>query len=292
MSLLDSFAHIVRENENLAPYTRLNIGGNAEYFVEPTNQDELIGVVKLCHENKLPIRLIGSGSNLLVSDKGVSGVVLHLAAPAFGLIEVTDKGLIAGGGAKLSQFVSTAVREGFAGPEQMVGLPGTIGGALHSSIAAHGVDFGGWVQSAEVLTRTGEIEQRTAESMSFSYRQSSLNELVILRATFEFEKESAAELTKAMQKLWITRRANQVESDQRSAYIFQDVGGELATDILEQAGVAEMSVGKVSLSEQDLNFLVTEPGADSSQVLELIEQVKQAVNEKTGIELQTAICLW
>ena len=128
--------------------------------------------------------------------------------------------------------------------------------------------------------------------MSFSYRQSSLNELVILRATFEFEKESAAELTKAMQKLWITRRANQVESDQRSAYIFQDVGGELATDILEQAGVAEMSVGKVSLSEQDLNFLVTEPGADSSQVLELIEQVKQAVNEKTGIELQTAICLW
>ena len=99
MSLLDSFAHIVRENENLAPYTRLNIGGNAEYFVEPTNQDELIGVVKLCHENKLPIRLIGSGSNLLVSDRGVSGVVLHLAAPAFGLIEVTDKGLIAGGGA-------------------------------------------------------------------------------------------------------------------------------------------------------------------------------------------------
>ena len=174
MSLLDSFAHIVRENENLAPYTRLNIGGNAEYFVEPTNQDELIGIVKLCHENKLPIRLIGSGSNLLVSDKGVNGVVLHLAAPAFGLIEVTDKGLVAGGGAKLSQFVSTAVREGFAGPEQMVGLPGTIGGALHSSIAAH-VDFGGWVQSAEVLTRTGEIEQRTAESMSFSYHQSSLN---------------------------------------------------------------------------------------------------------------------
>ena len=84
----------------------------------------------------------------------------------------------------------------------------------------------------------------------------------------------------------------QAESDQRSAYIFQDVGGELATDILEQAGVDEMSVGEVSLSEQDLNFLVTEPGADSSQVLELIEQVKQAVNEKTGIELQTAICLW
>ena len=292
MSLFDSFAHIVRENENLAPYTRLNIGGDAEYFAEPTNQDELVGIVKLCHENKLGIRLIGSGSNMLVSDKGVSGVVMHLGAPAFGQIEVTDNGLIAGGGAKLSQFVSTAVREGFAGPEQMVGLPGTIGGALHSNIADHGVEFGNWVRSAEVLTRTGEIEQRTAESMSFSYRQSSLNELVILRATFEFEKESAEELTKAMQKLWITRRANHVAPEQRSAYIFEDIGGELATDILQQAGVAGTSVGKASLSEHDLNMLVVEAGADSSQVLELIQQLKQTVLEKTEIELQTAIQLW
>lgn len=292
MSLFDSFAHIVRENENLASYTRLNIGGAAEYFAEPTNQDELVGLVKLCHANKLAIRLIGSGSNILVSDKGVSGVVMHLAAPAFGQIEVTDKGLIAGGGAKLSQFVSTAVREGFAGPEQMVGLPGTIGGALHSNTAAHGVEFGNWVRSAEVLTRTGDIEQRTAESMSFSYRQSSLNELVILRATFEFETEPAAELTKAMQKLWITRRANQDATEQRSAYIFEDVGGELASDILQQAGVAGASVGKVSIAEHDLNLLVVEPGADSNQVLELIEQLKQTVKEKTEVELQTAIQVW
>ena len=292
MSLFDSFAHIVRENETLAPYTRLNIGGDAEYFAEPTNQDELVGIVKLCHENKLAIRSIGSGSNLLVPDEGVSGVVLHLAAPAFGEIEVIENGLIAGGGAKLSQFVSTAVREGFAGPEQMVGLPGTIGGALHSNIAAHGVEFGSWVKSAEVLTRTGVIEQRTAESMSFSYRQSSLNELVILRATFEFESESSEALTKAMQKLWITRRSNQVAPEQRSAYIFEDVGGELATDILEQAGVAGASVGKASVSEHDLNMLVVEPGANSKQVLDLIEQLKQTVLEKTEIELQPAIKVW
>ena len=292
MSLFESFAHIVRENENLAPYTRLNLGGDAEYFAEPTNQDELVGIVKLCHENQLGIRLIGSGSNLLVSDEGVSGVVMHLGAPAFGHIEVTDNGLIAGGGAKLSQFVSTAVREGFAGPEQMVGLPGTIGGALHSNITAHGVEFGNWVHSAEVLTRTGDIEQRTAESMSFSYRQSSLNELVILRATFEFETESAEDLTKAMQKLWITRRSSQVAPEQRSAYLFEDVGGELAQDVLQQAGVAGTSVGKASLAEQDLNLLIVEPGASSSQVLELIQQLKQTVLEKTEIELETAIQVW
>ena len=113
-----------------------------------------------------------------------------------------------------------------------------------------------------------------------------------MRATFEFEKESSEELTKAMQKLWITRRANQVAPEQRSAYIFEDVGGELATDILEQAGAAGTSVGKVSLAEHDLNLLVVEAGADSKQVLELIEQLKQLVLEKSNVELETALQIW
>ena len=95
-----------------------------------------------------------------------------------------------------------------------------------------------------------------------------------------------------MQKLWITRRANQAEPNLRLAYIFQDVGGELASDILRQAGVGEASVGKVSLDDDDPNFLVVEPGADSSQVLELVDQLKQTVQEKLDIELQTAIHLW
>ena len=117
MSLLSGFEHIVREDEPLAPFTRLNIGGSAKYFAEPTNREELIGLVKRFSSHDLPIRLIGSGSNLLVRDEGVPGLVIHLGAPEFCQISVTDKGLKTGGGARLSQFVSTAVREGFAGPE-------------------------------------------------------------------------------------------------------------------------------------------------------------------------------
>lgn len=290
--MFEGFEHIVRENENLAPFTRLGIGGDAEYFAEPTNREELVGIVKACHQKDVQVRLIGSGSNLLVSDSGVKGMVISLGGPAFGQIEVSANGLVAGGGAKLSQFVSTAVREGFSGPEQLVGLPGTIGGALHNNTGAHGVDVGTWVRSAEVLTRTGEVKKRTADSLSFSYRQSSLNELVILNAEFAFEKDSPEDLTKAMQKLWISRRANDVGQEPRSTYMFQDVGSETASEVIKQAGVSGVQVGNVSMVDEDPNFFIAEPGAKSGDVVELINEIKKQVNEKTQVELQPAIKIW
>lgn len=292
MSLLDGFQHIVRESEPLAPFTRLHIGGAADYFAEPTNRDELIGLVKRFSENELPVRLIGSGSNLLVSDDGVRGLVIHLSSPEFGQIDVLPQGLRAGGGARLSHFVSTAVREGFAGPEQLVGLPGTIGGALHNNTSAHGVDIGTWVRRAEVLTRAGEVRQREADSMSFSYRRSSLSELVILNAEFEFEAEDPAVLTKVMQKLWIVRRSSQAGPDLPSAYMFQDSGSETASELIQRADLKGLRVGHVALLESDPNFFVVEPGATSQQVRELIQQVQQGVAERLEVELQLAIQIW
>ncbi len=292
MSLLSGFEHIVREKEPLAPYTRLKIGGAAEYFAEPTNQDELIGLISRFAAEDRPIRLIGSGTNLLVSDEGVAGLVIHLAAPAFGGIEVDGNRIVAGGGAKLSHFVSTAVREGLSGPEQLVGLPGTIGGALHNNTGAHGVDIGTWVMSAEVLTRAGELAKREKESLSFSYRQSSLSELVILRAEFEFEQEPSEFLTKEMQKLWIFRRASQPTSDQNAAYMFKDIGGDSAGKLIEQAGLKGKRVGKVEILDADPNFLIAEPGSTSADVRRMIEMVKTEVAQRLEVQLETAIQIW
>ena len=292
VSLLAGFEHIVREDEPLAPFTRLAIGGRAQYFAEPTNREELIGLVERFSGESLPIRLIGSGSNLLVGDAGVSGLVIHLGAPAFCQIEVTENGLVAGGGARLTQFVSTAVREGFSGPERLVGLPGTIGGALHNNTGAHGVDMGTWVRRADVLTRAGDVVQRDSDSMSFSYRQSSLSELVILQAEFEFDREPPEQLTREMQKLWIVRRASQPAGDQRMAYMFQDEGSETASEIIRNADIKGASVGNVSILDADPNFFVTEPGATSDQVKELIEMVRQQVQDRLGIELNRAIQIW
>ncbi len=292
MTLLSGFEHIVREKEPLAPYTRLNIGGSAEYFAEPTTRDELIELVKRFSGEDQSIRLIGSGSNLLVNDTGVNGLVIHLAAPEFSQIEVGENRILAGGGAKLNHFVATAVREGFAGPERLVGLPGTVGGALHNNTNAHGVDIGTWVQSAEVLTRAGEIKKHNKESMSFGYRQSSLNELVILNAEFAFDSEASEVLTKAMQKLWIVRRASQPTTEQNAAYMFKDVGGDLASDLIEDAGLKGTRVGGVQVCDSDPNYFTAEPGSSSDDVLKLIAMVKSQVAERLDVNLETAIQIW
>ena len=291
MSIADGLEHILRENEPLAPYTRLNLGGVAEYFAEPTNTSELTELVIRFSKEQLPIRLIGGGSNILVRDEGVPGLVISLSAPEFCKLSVEDDHLISSGGTRLSHFVSTAVREGYAGPENLAGIPGTVGGALHENTGVPGYDMGTNLVSARVMTRTGEILERTSESFSFSYRQSSLDELVILDATFKFDREDSADLTKRMQKFWIVRRTSQPVSES-SVYVFKNHGVESASDLIEQSGLKGTRVGEVEVSDLDPNTFVAHKNATCSDVLRLIELVKNQVAEKIGVEIETALEIW
>ena len=291
MSISAGLEHILRENEPLAPYTCLELGGVAEYFAEPTNEDELVELVKRFSEADLPIRLIGAGSNVLIRDEGVPGLVISLSAPDFCKITVDENRIVAAGGTRLSHFVSTAVREGFSGPENLVGLPGTIGGALHQNTGVNGYDIGSSLVSARVMTRAGQILEREKDSLSFSYQQSSLDELVILDATFQYEKEDPELLTKRMQKLWIVRRSAQPVTES-SVYVFKDSGAESAADLIEQCGLKGTRVGGVEISDRDPNSFVATKDATSADVLKLIDLVKNQVSEKIGVELETALQVW
>jgi UDP-N-acetylmuramate dehydrogenase len=292
VNLIAGLENIVRENEPLAPFTRLKIGGVAEYYAEPTTVDELIALVQRFSKNNLPIRLIGNGSNILVKSTGVPGLVIQLSAPAFCTLEVKRPYMTVGGGTQISHFVASAVREGFAGPEQLVGIPGTIGGALYNNTGALGIDIGSWVDSVELMTRAGERVHRSREALSFSYRQSSISELVILSAKFKFELEDPVVLTRQMQKRWIVRRAAQPSWNENSTFIFKDHGGESASDLIDRAGLKGMRVGKVAISERNSNYFVAEPGATSDEVLRLMDLVRGQVNDRLGIQLEDAICVW
>ena len=291
MSIVSGLEHIVRENEPLAPYTRLRIGGPAEYFAEPTTELELLELVNRFASQNLPIRLIGEGSNILVRDEGVAGLVISLSAPDFCRITITDDQMKCSGGTRLSHFVSTAVREGFSGPENLVGIPGTIGGALHVNTGVHGFDIGNWVQQARVLTRAGDIVHRDKDSMSFSYRLSSLDELAVLDATFQFERENPESLTKRMQKLWIVRRSSQLITES-SIYVFKDCGTESAQDLIEQCGLQGTRIGDVEVSDRDANTFITGKHATAADVIQLIELVKDRVSERLDLEIETALEIW
>lgn len=292
MSFQSGFEHILREREPMAPYTWLRLGGEAEYFAEPTNVEELAQLVKRCREEDLPVRLVGSGSNVLVRDEGLRGLVLHLSSAQFAQVQRDQDGLTAGGGAKLSHAISVAVREGLGGLEPLVGIPGTVGGALHGNATCHGTDIGHCTQSATVLTHAGEIVDRSRSDFLFTYRESSLDELAILEARFELERTEPLELTKRMQKLWIVNKAAQPLRDQRATMLFKDAGGISAASLIDQAGLHGTQVGGVELSDRNANYAIVEASATSRDVLGLIDYLKEGVMQRLGVELEIALDIW
>ena len=292
MSLISGFEHFVRENEPLSPLTSLRLGGSAEYFAEPTSIEELAAIVKRFSEEGVAVRLIGAGSNVLVPDDGVSGLVIHLSAPAFCQIEINGTKMRIGGGARLSHVVSNAIREGFNGPQYLAGMPGTIGGALHSNVNVPNVDLSSWVKSVEVMKHSGEQLTYPGEEIAFSSRESSFSELVILAVEIEFEKEDPAVLTKQLQKLWLVSKAKRPPADVNAAYIFKSDGGESAGELIDSAGLKGTSVGGVSLLDSDPNYFVADADATVADVKKLIEQVTAQVKEKLDVELETAIQIW
>ena len=292
MDLIQGFETIVRANEPLAPYTRLRIGGVAEYFAEPTTVEELAALIKRFMEAELPIRMLGGGSNLLVRDEGTPGLVIHLAAPAFCKLEAEQDKIFSGGGTRLSHFVSGAISEGFMGSENLVGLPGTVGGALHGNSGNQHAGIGDWIQKATVVTRKGEIVTRERSEMNFGYRESSLTELVIVDATFQFEKEDPEKLTRRMQTLWIVKRSNEPPINENAVYVFKDQGGEPAGRLIELAGMRGTRIGDVEISAKDSNFFVAGPNASSDDVLRLVDLVQTRVSDRLGVELERSLVVW
>jgi len=289
---LSGFEHIVRDNEPMSAHTWFRLGGPAEYFAEPTSVDELAALVKHCRENEISVRLLGSGSNVLVRDEGIAGMIIQLTAPAFSEITVDGNVVRAGGGAKLAHLISTAVREGLAGLEELVGIPGSVGGALRGNASSDNSDIGHWTVRATVMTRDGDIITREKKDLNFAYRRSSLDELVILSGEFQLETGDSRELTKRMHKLWIEKKSETPTSDQHAGFVFKNPVGVRVEDLIDQAGLKGASVGEAEVSDRYPNFIIANPGASSADVMRLIDLIRSHVSDRLGVDLQTAIQIW
>jgi UDP-N-acetylmuramate dehydrogenase len=282
----------VRENVPLAERTWFKLGGAARYFAEPASVEELTAVVKRCRDEGLAARLLGGGSNVLVRDEGVPGMVISLAQPAFSEIRISDRQVTVGGGANLANAITVTVGAGLAGLEPLVGIPGTVGGALHGNAGSHGGDIGQWACHASVMTRGGEIIQRERNDLVFAYRQSSLDELAILEAGFELEEEDPVEVTKRMQKQWIVKKANLPMTHENTGCIFKNPRGMSAGMLIDQCGLKGEQVGGAEVSQRHANFFIAHPGATAKDVLQLIDVVRNRVAERMGVELETEIQIW
>jgi len=282
----------VREHVPLAERTWFKVGGAAQFFAEPGSLDELQSVVARCRDEGMQARLLGGGSKVLVRDEGVTGMVISLANPAFTKIKIEGRRATLSGGAALANAITVTVGAGLAGLEPLVGIPGTVGGALQGNSGSHGGDIGQWACAATVMTRGGEIFQRDRGDLVFAYRQSSLDELVILDAQFELEEEDPVEVTKRMQKAWIVKKANLPMAHENTGCIFKNPRGMSAGMLIDQCGLKGERVGGVEVSQRHANFYVAQQGATAKDVLQLIDVVRNRVAERMGVELETEIEIW
>src|SRR5437660_12870481 len=186
-SHLEEFAAFVKFHEPLAPYTYLKLGGPADALVQPRSRDELGALVRRCSEKRLPLRILGGGCNVLVPDEGVRGVVLRLSEPAFTQVTVEDRRVTAGAGALLSALISQAARHALGGLETLVGIPGTVGGALRCNAGDRAGDVSQFVHQVEVFDGAGQAQVRERDELRFGYHSSNLDDPVMLSAVFRLE---------------------------------------------------------------------------------------------------------
>ena len=289
---IEDFSEILQRDEPLSLHTWLKLGGPAQYFVTPRTEAELLDVITTCRSQQLPVHILGSGSNLLVREEGVQGVVIKVVEPLLGEVTVDGTSLTAGGGTLLSHVVAEAVRAGLGGIEYLVGIPGTIAGAVVGNSGGRTGDIGQLITSVKVLTQDNEVAVRRGDELSFSYRRSSIQDLLVLSATLELIRDDSEELTRRMRKNWIMKRSTQPLADQSAGCIFRNPRGLSAGALIEQCGLKGLSVGKARISERHANFIVTETGATSKDVEQLIGRIQKAVAEKFAVELELEIKVW
>ena len=292
MQFPDSVAHLIQPDFPLASLLWLGIGGPARYFAEPTNRDELVTLVRAAVSEGVAVRVLGGGSNVLAREAGVDGLVISLGASPLSQFSTVDTRLEAGGGAKLSHVVTHAVGAGLGGIEHLLGIPGTVAGALVGNASADGRDIGSLIIKIEVLNLDGKIAKIRGDEAQFSHRRSGLEGLIVLNAVFQLDRRDPLALTKRMQKLWIVRGASRPRDVSRIAMPFVDPDGATAERLIADIGLSGLREGGAALSAEHPNFLIAGESATSHDCLRLIERVREQVLLQTGIDLQTSLQIW
>jgi UDP-N-acetylmuramate dehydrogenase len=292
MDIFSGLEKIVEKNYPLGKNTWFGLGGNADYLIQPRNTNQLADVIKRCHENNLPLWVLGFGSNLLVQDKGVRGAVVRLGGSDFAGVEFNANSLTAGAGVELNKLVFECVRKGLGGLETLAGIPGSIGGAVKMNAGGHFGDFGSAVESVTLMDSEGEIFERAKPELSFDYRSTNITTKFILDAKIKLYESDPKQLLKIVKEVWIYKKNTQPLNTRNAGCIFKNPRGMSAGAMIDRAGLKGTKIGGAVVSEKHANFITAEDGCKSSDVIALIEKVREKVKEKFDVELELEIEIW
>lgn len=279
----------MRPDESLARKTTLRIGGAADLYVEPAGESDLALTLLWCRENHRPFILLGRGSNLVVRDGGVRGVVIHLSQRHFGKIARTGNRLRCGAGARLKNVAAAARVHGIGGMEFMEGIPGTVGGALRMNAGAMAAEMFEVVENIRIMDYSGRVFEASRSEIEYSYRSCpSLHSAIALAAVLIGHPDSPESIAETMLAFSRKRRAGQPPAASAGC-MFKNPPAGPAGKILDELGLKGMRLGGVRVSEIHANFLVNDGTGTAAEVLELIETIRRRVREERGIDLQPEV---
>lgn len=292
MSWSKNLETIIRLNEPLKKKTTFKIGGNARFFCEPGNTAELKALIISAKRDNIPIFVIGGGSNILINDKGVDGLVLKLSSGFFKGISFKGSCCEAGSGITLSRLIRVAAENGLSGLEFLVGIPGTLGGALCMNAGAGLNCVGDLVQKVKVMDYDGKIKVLPKKSIRFGYRCSGLEKYIILGGILKLFPKDKDEIRKNIKKFIEHRRNTQDTVSFSAGCIFKNPPGESAGKLIDMCGLKGKSQGQARISLKHANFILNSKQARSSDVIKLISLIEKKVKQKFNVVLEPEIKIW
>ena len=281
----------VKENSPLAPYTSARIGGPADVLITADSADELARIIKLLWKQELDYIILGGGSNVLVSDRGVRGVVVLNRAKGVRFHHGDQPSVTVESGVIFSNLANRCAAKSFAGLEWAATVPGTVGGAIYGNAGAFGGDMAGNLMWAELLTENGR-EKFTAEQMGYGYRTSVLKrgelDAMVLSAELSLKNSTKDEATVKIEQFSAHRKATQPPGASMGS-MFKNPNGDYAGKLIEAAGLKGTRIGNAEISPLHGNFFINHGTTKADDIRALIELVLKTVKEKQGVELELEI---
>ena len=280
----------VRINEPMKNHTTFKIGGPAQYYVTPESVNQIQEVVSLCRNMNIPLHVIGNGSNILVGDDGVDGVVLALFN-TFSDYEIKDNVITAQAGMSLIKLAVIALREGLTGLEFASGIPGSVGGAVYMNAGAYDGQMKDVVTSVTVLDEAGNIRILGRDELDMGYRTSAVakNNMIVLQVVIELKSGDKEQIKARMNQLSELRKQKQPLEYPSAGSTFKRPEGYFAGKLIADAGLKGYSIGGAAVSEKHAGFVVNMGGATAKDVVELTDYIKKRIMEQFGVTLELEI---
>ncbi len=278
-----------KENYKLAHLTWFKVGGAADVLYKPVDEDDIANFLKQ-NGGKLPVTVIGAGSNIIIRDRGVEGVVIKLGS-GFTEIEILPEGDLLVGAACLNfNLAKFSQANGIKGFEFLVGIPGTVGGGVAMNAGSYGSEFKDIVKSVYALDKMGAQMQIPLKDIGFDYRKNSLpTNLIYTKVVFRADRGDPNEIKLKMQDISKKRAETQPITEKTSGSTFANPEGKRAWELIDQAGLRGMRIGDAVISEKHCNFMINQGNANASDMEQLGEFVKNKVKDHSGIELKWEI---